>query len=86
MLSQLQILQQYLNTMRALFTSMAPLFENQEILMELKAMRKDLDFIKSHIEDIFLSPEDEAALEEAEVEYRAGKSISLDELEKEIGL
>lgn len=45
-----------------------------------------MDFIKEHIEDVFLSPEDEKALKEAEHEYREGKSVSLAELKKELGI
>jgi hypothetical protein len=59
--------------------------ESKEILSELKAMRKDLDFIKEHIEEVFLSPDDEAALAEAEKAHKEGKTITLDELDKELG-
>lgn len=59
--------------------------EKTEVLNEIRAIRKDLNFIKEHIKDIFLSEDDEASLDEAELEYKAGKSISLDDLEKELG-
>jgi hypothetical protein len=60
---------------------MAEIVESQ-IMEELKAIRKDIGFIKEHIEDVFLTADDEAALEEAEKEYAEGKSVSLDEFDK----
>ncbi len=63
---------------------MAESITSDEVLAELKAIRKDLDFIKDHIEEVFMTPEEEAALEEAEKEHKAGKSVPFDELDKEI--
>ena len=63
---------------------MEQILENQQILTELKAIRKDLDVIKRHVDDIFLSDEDEKVLEEAEKEHLEGKTGSLDELEEEM--
>ena len=63
---------------------MTQAIESKELIGELKAIRKDLDFIKGHIKELFLSQEDEEALEEAEKAHVQGKTISLDELEKEM--
>lgn len=57
----------------------------KEIMTELKAIRKDLDYIKAHVEVMSLTPEEEEALAEAEKEYREGKAVSLEDFKKEIG-
>ena len=61
---------------------------NKNLEKELKAMRKDLDYIKEHMIDIdtILTPAEKEALDEADKEYREGKTISLEKLRKELGL
>ena len=60
----------------------------QEVVQELKAIRKDLDFIKEHMVDVdtIMTPEEEKQHEEALKEHEEGKATSLEELEKELGL
>lgn len=56
--------------------------EARQILSELKAIRRDIDFIKFRIEDVFLTTGEQRHLEEAEKEHRKGKSVSLKEFHK----
>jgi hypothetical protein len=57
-----------------------------EITEELKAIRKDLNFIKSHMfdEDCILMKEEEKRAEEAIEEYKLGKAVPLKVFEKEM--
>lgn len=57
-----------------------------EIISKLVKLQKDMDYIREHIEDINLTEDYIKALEEAEKEYKEGKTISLDDLKKEIGV
>lgn len=52
----------------------------KEIMEELKAIRKDSDFIKEHIvdRDTILTSEEEKILEEAVKELREGKAVKLE--------
>ena len=64
---------------------MAEAAESKEIIDELRAIRKDLDYIKDHIEELFLTPEEEMKLHDTEKEYKEGTSVSLAAFEKEMG-
>lgn len=57
----------------------------KKIIEELKAIRRDLDFIKEHMVDIdtILTSEEEKILEEAMKEFREGKATKLEKLESE---
>jgi hypothetical protein len=57
----------------------------KKIIEELKAIRRDLDFIKEHMVDIdtILTSEEEKILEEAVKEFREGKAAKLEKLESE---
>jgi len=59
----------------------------QELLNELKAIRKDLTFIKKHMvdADTLLTSEERARLDKSIKEHKAGKSIKLEDFEKTIG-
>ena len=59
----------------------------KKIVEELKAIREDLDYIKSHMVDVdmVLIPEEEARLEESLREYKEGKATPLEAFEKEMG-
>ena len=58
----------------------------EEITTELKAIRKDLDYIKMHMvdADTILTPEEEIKLEESLKEYKEGKATLLEDFEKEM--
>ncbi len=58
----------------------------KEMLTRLTRLQADLDFIKEHIEDITLTEDDLKSLEEAEKEYKEGKTTSLEDLKKELGM
>ena len=60
---------------------------NQQVAEELKAIRADLNFIKEHMVDIdtILTLEEEKKLDEAIEEYKSGKTVSLEDFEKEAG-
>jgi len=55
----------------------------KKIMEELKAIRKDSDFIKKHIvdRDTILTFEEEKTLEEAMKELREGKAVKLEKLD-----
>ncbi len=65
---------------------MAETVETKQIVAELKAIRKDLEYIKEHMidADTILTPQEEARHEEGIKAYREGKAISLKDLEKEM--
>ncbi len=54
---------------------------------ELRSMKKELNYIKEHMVDVdmFLTPEEEERLNEALEEHKKGKTISLENLKKELG-
>ena len=58
----------------------------QQMTEELKAIRSDLDYIKKHMVDVdtILSSQEEKKLNEAVNEYKTGKSVSLEDFEKEL--
>jgi hypothetical protein len=58
----------------------------EEIIGKLTALQKDVGYIKEHIEDITLTEDDLIALEESEKEFKEGKTISHEELKKELSL
>ncbi len=62
---------------------MAEAVTTEELYTELKAIRKDVSYIKEHL-DTALTDDEEEALAEAEKEYRAGKSVSLKQFKKEM--
>lgn len=55
----------------------------KEIIKELKAIKKDLAYIKEHMIDIdsILTPEEEKILEEGIKEFKEGKAVKLEDLE-----
>ena len=58
----------------------------KDIITRLARLQADMDYVKEHIEDITLTEDDLISLEEAEKEYREGKTISLENLKKELGI
>ena len=59
-----------------------------EILVEIKEIRKDLDFIKEHMVDIdsIMTEDDYEALQDYRREKKEGKLISHEQLVKELGM
>jgi len=57
----------------------------KEIMTRLAKLQKDIDFVKEHIGDITLTEDDLKSLEATEESHAAGKTISHDELKKELG-
>ena len=57
-------------------------YMENEVLKELRLIRQDLNYIRSHMvdQDMILSPEEETVLDESRQELRAGKTRSLDEV------
>ena len=55
---------------------------------ELKAIRKDLEFIKNHMfdPDCIMTIEEEQRFNRAMQEYKEGKTTSISKLKKELGL
>ncbi len=58
--------------------------ELKQILKEMKEMKKDIHSIKQRFEEINLTNEEEEYLEETLKEHKKGKSVSLDDFEKEM--
>lgn len=56
-----------------------------EVTRELKAIRKDLEYIKAHMVDVdmLLTPTEEKLLEQGVKEFESGKTVKLDDFEKE---
>lgn len=61
---------------------------SREVIIELKAIRQDLDYIKEHMvdSDTILTEEDYKALQDYRTEKKAGKLTSHVQLKKELGL
>jgi hypothetical protein len=53
-----------------------------DVLKELRLIRQDLKYIKTHMvdQDMILSPEDKLLLDESRRELHAGKARSLDDI------
>jgi hypothetical protein len=53
-----------------------------EVLKELRLIRRDINYIRTHMvdQDMILSPEESALLEESREALRAGKTRSLDDV------
>ncbi len=58
------------------------------ILEELKEIKQEIGFIREHMidADSILDLEDKKAIEEAEKDFKEGKTKSLEQLKKEMGL
>ena len=58
----------------------------KKMYQELVALRKEVQFIKNHMfdQDTIMTSEEEAQLEEALEEHKQGKTISLEDLKKEL--
>ena len=61
--------------------------ENKELIInKLDILKQEIDFIKEHIVDVTLTQEDINSLNEAEKEFKEGKTTSLNDLKKELGI
>ena len=56
----------------------------KEIMVKLVRLQTDINYIREHIEDITLTEDDLRSLEEAEKDHKEGKTISLEDLKKEL--
>lgn len=67
---------------------MSEAIDSNEIRHELKAIREDLDFIKSHMVDVdsILTEEDYISLQEYRKEKESGTLTSHEALKKELGI
>ena len=63
---------------------MSEAIDAKGIAEELRIIREDLTFIKTHMVDMdsLLSPEEETRLEESLKEYKEGKTVPLSEFKK----
>ncbi len=62
--------------------------DTQVILGELHKIKENLEYIKEHMveRDEILTSEEKILLEKARAEYAQGKTTSLEQLEKELGI
>ncbi|MCG7849217.1 MAG: hypothetical protein MIO93_08580 [ANME-2 cluster archaeon] len=67
---------------------MPEVIDSKEIRYELRAIKDDLDFIKSHMIDVdsIMTEDDYISLNEYRNEKESGKLISHEELKREMGL
>lgn len=67
---------------------MSEVANSKDIRDELKAIREDLDFIKSHMVDIdsIMTEDDFIALNEYRKDKKAGRLVSHKDMKKELGL
>lgn len=56
----------------------------KEVNKKLEILTRMLASLKEDFEDSFLTPEEEIILEESRKEFKEGKSISLEDLKKEL--
>ena len=56
----------------------------KELFSEIKAIREDLNYIKEHMvdRDMVLTSEEEKRLDESIKEYKEGKSMQLEDFER----
>lgn len=57
-----------------------------EIMARLVRLQASIDYVREHIDDVTLTEDDIQSLEEAEKEHKEGKTISLKNLKKELGV
>lgn len=69
-------------------TNMPETVNLDKMYRELLALRKEVQFIKTHMfdPDTIMTTEEEERYERAMQEYKEGKTISLEDLKKELGL
>ena len=61
--------------------------ENEELIINrLDVLKQDMNFVKEHIIDVTLTQDDIASINEAEEEFKEGRTTSLKALKKELGL
>lgn len=62
--------------------------EKNILLEELKDIKKEIVYIKEHMIDVdsLLDESDHQALKEAEDDVKAGRTLSLEQVKKELGL
>jgi hypothetical protein len=58
----------------------------QKLKEEVSILKNDVSFLKSHFEDEILTKEDDKNIDLAISELSNGKTTSLDDLKKELGL
>ena len=63
---------------------MAYVNPSKELVEEIRAIRKDLDYIKTHMVDVdcILTPDEDVRLEKSLEEHREGKTIRLEDFEE----
>jgi hypothetical protein len=61
--------------------------ENEELIInKLDKLKQEIDFVKEHIVDVTLTQDDINSLNEAEKEFKEGRTTSLKDLKKELGV
>ena len=67
---------------------MAETINMEKVYMEILALRREVQLIKNHMVDIdtIMTTEEEEKFERAMKDYKDGKTISLEDLKKELEL
>ena len=62
-----------------------PAVGEKAIASELKAIRKELEYIRKHMVDVdmILTSEEQERLDQAIKEFKAGKTVSIEDLERD---
>ena len=58
--------------------------DKKEIMIKLTRLQSDMDYVREHIDDITLTEDDLKSIEEAERDYKEGRTTSLEKLKKEL--
>ncbi len=58
----------------------------KEIMTKLARLQSDMNYVREHIEDFTLTEDDLQAIEEAEKDLKEGRTTSLEDLKKELGV
>lgn len=61
-------------------------FNAQKLMHSLSRLQSDMKFVREHIEDITLTEDDLKSIVEAKKDLREGRTISHQQLKKELGL
>ena len=58
----------------------------KEVMTKLARLQTDMNYVREHIEDITLTEDDLEAMHTARKEFKEGKTTSLEDLKKELGI
>ena len=57
-----------------------------EIMARLVRLQASIDYVREHIDDVTLTEDDMQSIKDADREHKEGKTVSLKDLKKELGV